>query len=70
MSELELLTVAQVADLLHVTQTTVYAKVRSEELGAVRLGRGPHPALRIPRSELERFLAEGATRTAELQEVA
>jgi hypothetical protein len=47
-----LLTAAQVAETLGVTRDAVYA--RADELGAVRIGRGPRPRLRFP---LERITA-------------
>ncbi|MBW3576840.1 MAG: helix-turn-helix domain-containing protein [Actinobacteria bacterium] len=49
----ELLTVAEVADLLRVSTMTVYRLIRSGELPAVRVGRN----YRVRRDELETYLA-------------
>jgi excisionase family DNA binding protein len=68
MHDPELLTPREVARLLRVSRETVYAKIRNDELGAIRLGRGANPVLRIPSAEVQRLLEEGATR--QLQEVA
>ena len=50
----ELMTVAEVAELWRQRKETVYRKVRSGELPAVRLG-DETSALRIPRREIERI---------------
>ena len=49
----ELMTVAEVAKLWRQRRETIYRKVRSGELRAVRLG-DEAAALRIPRDEVER----------------
>jgi excisionase family DNA binding protein len=55
------LTVAEVAELLKLNQQTVRNWIDQGSLPAVRVGR----RVRIRRSDLERVLAEGATRTLE-----
>jgi excisionase family DNA binding protein len=50
-----LLKVGEVARILRQSPASVYRKVQSGELEAVRLGRGTS-ALRIPESRLEAFL--------------
>jgi excisionase family DNA binding protein len=49
----ELMTVAEVATLWRQRRETIYRKVRSGEIRAVRLG-NETAALRIPRDEVER----------------
>jgi excisionase family DNA binding protein len=55
------LTVAEVAELLKLNQQTVRNWIDQGSLPAVRVGR----RVRIRRSDLERVLAEGATKTPE-----
>lgn len=50
----ELLTVAEVADMLRVSDMTVYRLIRSGELPAVRVGRN----YRVGRSDLEAYLEQ------------
>jgi excisionase family DNA binding protein len=57
----QLLRVREVAQILGQCPESVYAKVKTGELAAIRLGHG-RAALRIPRDELERFLAAGRER--------
>lgn len=49
----------EAADVIGVSRTTVYALMRDGALGFVRVGR----ARRIPRAELERWVAENTTST-------
>jgi excisionase family DNA binding protein len=58
----ELMTVAEVAKLWRQRRETVYRKIASGELHAVRLG-DETAALRVPRQELERIHAEKEDRT-------
>lgn len=51
MSIPEVLTVRQAAEALQVSNKSVYKLVKSELIGAVRVGR----TIRIPKIELERF---------------
>ena len=53
-----LLTVAEVAAAMRVSNMTVYRLIKSGELPAVRVGKG----YRIRRSELQRFLEERSVR--------
>jgi excisionase family DNA binding protein len=57
MAEEQYLTVAQVADELHVTTVTVRRWIANEELGAQKAG--PRRWV-IRRGDLDRFLAAGA----------
>ena len=50
----QLLTVAEVADLLRVSTMTVYRLIRSGELPAVRVGRN----YRVRRGDLDSYLQE------------
>ena len=52
-----LFTVPEVAGALRLTPKAVYNRVESGELRAVRLGSGPRAPVRIPASELARYLA-------------
>lgn len=71
MAESELLTAAESAERLKLKPETVRVLVRRGELGAVRLGSGPKPPLRIRSEELERWLeARRTPRTNDLKEVA
>lgn len=56
-----LLTVAEVADVLRVSNMTVYRLIKAGELTALRVGKN----YRIPQAELERFLATGAVSAEE-----
>jgi excisionase family DNA binding protein len=58
--DINLLTVAEPAEVLRLAPATVYDKVEAGELGAVRLGRGPKPRIRITADELRRYVTEGA----------
>jgi excisionase family DNA binding protein len=49
-----LLTVAEVASVMRVSNMTVYRLIKSGQLGAVRVGRN----YRIRETDLERFLRE------------
>ncbi|HEX2029621.1 MAG TPA: helix-turn-helix domain-containing protein [Nitriliruptorales bacterium] len=49
----ELLTVAEVADMLRVSTMTVYRLIRTGEIPAVRVGRN----YRVRRADLEQYLA-------------
>ena len=51
--------VADVATYLNVGDGTVYDLIESGRLGAIRVGK---KLWRIPRTELQRFLAEAETR--------
>lgn len=53
--ELECLTVGEVAEILHVTEKTVYRLVAKGELKSVRVGR----ALRVLRADLITFMRGG-----------
>lgn len=50
------LTVNEVAQLLGIGRDSAYALVRCGAIHSVRIGR----LLRVPRSEVDRFLTEGA----------
>jgi excisionase family DNA binding protein len=56
-TEHELLTVNEVADLLRVSNMTVYRLIKSNELGSVRVGK----SYRIRRDDIDRFLAQRYT---------
>ena len=56
----EFLTVAEVARRLRVHEATIYRKITSGELPALRLGE--HGPLRIPADELEAWLHERPAR--------
>ncbi len=55
----QLLTVREAAELLRLSESSVYQKSERGELGVVRLGRGPKPRIRITTDELRRYVAEG-----------
>ena len=55
--EHELLTVSEVADLLRVSNMTVYRLIKSNELGSVRVGK----SYRIRREDIDRFLTQRYT---------
>lgn len=50
------LTVGDVAQLLGISRNSAYALIRCGAIHSVRIGR----LLRVPRSEVDRFLTEGA----------
>lgn len=56
-----LFTVAEVADVMRVSNMTVYRLIKTGELPAVRVGKG----YRIFESDLERFLADRSVRVEE-----
>lgn len=56
----ELLTVAEVADVLRVSTMTVYRLVKRDELVALRVGR----SYRIRRTDLDDYLAAGGSDAA------
>ena len=51
----QLLTVAEVADLLRVSNMTVYRLIKAGQLGAIRVGKN----YRIPQDDLDAYLEEG-----------
>jgi excisionase family DNA binding protein len=51
------LTVAEVADIMRVSNMTVYRLIKSGELPAVRIGK----AYRLSEDEVDRYLARGFT---------
>jgi excisionase family DNA binding protein len=55
-TNVELLTTAQVARRLHQSEEVLRRKAREGILPAVRLGHGPRAPLRFPADELERWL--------------
>lgn len=56
MADLELLTTAQVLELLQIGRTKLWALVRSGALPAYRIGEGANAPLRYRRSEVLRWL--------------
>ena len=54
-----MLTVGEVAELMRVSNMTVYRLIKSGQLAAVRVGKN----YRIRRSDLSRYLDERAVRT-------
>ena len=54
--ELEAFTVEEVARRISMSTSFVYRRIRSGELGHVRTGNGPKPALRVLASQLQRYL--------------
>jgi excisionase family DNA binding protein len=54
----DLLTVAEVAEMLRVSTMTVYRLIRTGELPAVRVGR----SYRVKKTDLERYLDEQMVR--------
>jgi excisionase family DNA binding protein len=60
-SESDLLTAAETAERLRLSRETVYEMVHRGELHAYRRSR-PKSHLRIPSSEVERLLEQGAPR--------
>ena len=57
-NEDRLLTVAEVADLMRVSNMTVYRLIKSGSLGAIRVGKN----FRIRESDVGRYLADRAVR--------
>ncbi|CAN5681399.1 helix-turn-helix domain-containing protein [soil metagenome] len=57
MARARLLTVAEVADLLRVSNMTVYRLIKARELGAVRVGR----SYRLREEDVDQYLADGYT---------
>jgi excisionase family DNA binding protein len=55
-SEQRFLTLREVAELVRISRTTAYGLARSGHLPTVRVG----GQIRIPRAELERWLAESS----------
>ncbi len=58
MADLELLTTAQVLELLQIGRTKLWALVRSGSLPAYRIGEGPNAPLRYRRSEVLAWLEQ------------
>jgi excisionase family DNA binding protein len=56
-----LLTVADVAELLRVSEASIYRWIASGELRARRLGRGRSLRIRVAVEEVDRFLADSAS---------
>jgi excisionase family DNA binding protein len=56
-----LLTVAEVAQAMRVSNMTVYRLIKSGQLAAIRVGKN----YRIRRRDVERYLSERAVRTKE-----
>ncbi|HEX2850027.1 MAG TPA: helix-turn-helix domain-containing protein [Acidimicrobiales bacterium] len=55
----EFLTVAEVADMLRVSNMTVYRLINAGQLRALRVGK----SYRITEEDVDRYLAEGYTQT-------
>jgi excisionase family DNA binding protein len=53
-----LMTVAEVADVLRVSNMTVYRLIKAGELSALRIGK----SFRVQRGDLEAYLADGVVR--------
>lgn len=51
----QLLTVAEVADLLRVSNMTVYRLIKAGQIGAIRVGKN----YRIPQADLDAYLESG-----------
>ena len=60
-SDLRLLTVAEVALIIHVSKMTVYRMVKSGELTAIRMSRG---TLRVPEAVVRQYLRDALTTRA------
>jgi excisionase family DNA binding protein len=56
-----LLTVGEVANLMRVSNMTVYRLIKSGQLAAIRVGKN----YRLRRKDVERYLAERAVRVEE-----
>ena len=52
--EAQLLTVGEVADLMRVSNMTVYRLIKAGQLGAIRVGKN----YRIRRKDVDRYLSE------------
>ena len=61
----DMLTPEQVAGYLQLNKDTVYRLIRTKRLAAARIGR----AYRIPRQDLEAFIAASSTRAEVRQEL-
>jgi excisionase family DNA binding protein len=59
-----LLTVGEVARVLHQSRSTVYRKLKAGDLEAVRLGEPPKAPLRIPSEALWSYVNRGSRRAA------
>jgi excisionase family DNA binding protein len=59
-----LLTVAEVADTMRVSNMTVYRLIKSGQLGAVRVGKN----FRIRESDVDRYLRERIVRPEGIEE--
>jgi excisionase family DNA binding protein len=59
-----LLTVGEVARVLHQSRSTVYRKLKTGDLEAVRLGKPPKAPLRIPAEALWSYVNRGSRRAA------
>jgi excisionase family DNA binding protein len=59
-----LLTVAEVADTMRVSNMTVYRLIKSGQLGAVRVGKN----FRIRESDVDRYLRERTVRPEGIEE--
>lgn len=57
-----LLTVGEVANLMRVSNMTVYRLIKAGQLGAIRVGKN----YRIRRSDVERYLSERSLNTRDL----
>jgi excisionase family DNA binding protein len=57
MASVKLLRVPEAAEILALSQKTVWQWIGERRIGVVRLGR----AVRIPQSEIERLMEEGTT---------
>ena len=59
----EILTVEQVAEMLSLTQDTIYEKVERKEIpGAFRLGEGKQPPIRFSKKVLLEWINKEANR--------
>ena len=54
-----LLTVGEVAELMRVSNMTVYRLIKAGQLGAIRVGKN----YRIRRTDVDRYLSDRAVRT-------
>jgi excisionase family DNA binding protein len=59
-----LLTVAEVADTMRISNMTVYRLIKSGQLGAVRVGKN----FRIRESDVDRYLRERVVRPEGIEE--
>lgn len=60
----QLYTPQEIADILKIKKTTVYDMIKRGELGAVKMGK----QLRVPDSDLKRFLNKGESNQAKVKE--